>query len=97
MPSKFPVWIYGVLALQFLLALVIGAFLLIMGNAYSGGPALDLMTIIVLLGLLLPPLLCMWLARRQWEAGRSAAAKLLAFAPVLLILAVGAFAELVMA
>lgn len=97
MPSKFPVWIYGVLALQLLLALVLCAFLLVMGNAYSGGSPLNLMTLIVLLALLLPPLLCLWSARRQWEAGRSTAAKLLAFAPVLLILGIGALAELVMA
>jgi hypothetical protein len=97
MMSKFPVWITIVLALQMLVALAVSAFLLILGSAYGGGGSLNLGSITGLVALILPPPLCFWLARQQWQGGRYGVAKLLAFAPILLFCVLAVFLEVVMA
>jgi hypothetical protein len=79
-----------------LLAMAVSAFFLILGSAFSGELSLNLGSIAVLLALLLPPPLCLYLARRQWPVGRHGVAKLLAFAPILLFFVIGVVLELVM-
>jgi hypothetical protein len=97
MDPKFPVWMTIALTLQILIALAFSAYLLILGSGYNGESSLDLASLAGLMILLLPPMLCSWLAHRQWLAGRFTAAKVLALAPVLLVGFIGVGAEFVMA
>ena len=90
MVQKFPVWIYVVLAVQFLSALALCAFVVMLGSAFSGKIELDFAQSALIFGLLALPVLSLWLARTQWRAGRSTAANMLAFAPILLFFAISA-------
>lgn len=90
MIQKFPIWIYIVLAVQFLMALAMCAFALMLSSAFGGEIKLDLAQSAFIFGLLALPLLSLWLARSQWRAERSTAAYVLAFAPILLFFAISA-------
>jgi hypothetical protein len=96
-PTKFPVWIYIVLALQMLVALAFSGFLLILGNAYNSENLLSLGSIIVLMVILFPPPLCWWQSRSQWQAERYTVARVLAFGPVVAFCALNVVLALVLA
>lgn len=95
MTVKFPIWIYIVLGLQLLGCLALALFVFIMGSAYDG--VLEPHNIALIVIISVTPIICVWLARSQWQAGRYNPAKVLAIAPALLFVALYLVLALVMA
>jgi hypothetical protein len=94
MQPKFPVWLLIISILQILASLALCALLLVIGSAFSGEVTLNIIQAAVLILILVTPLLCLWLARKQWHAGRNKIAVLTVFAPIWLFLLIGVAVEL---
>jgi hypothetical protein len=94
MQPKFPIWLLVISILQILASFALGALLVIIGSAFGGETSLSLLQAAVLGLILAIPLFCLWLARKQWQAGRSKLAILTALAPIWLFLLIGALLEL---
>jgi hypothetical protein len=82
MTPNFPIWMTIVLALQMLSAFALAVLLWIFGSMFDG--TLGLGNTVLIGFILLSPLLCWWLARSRWQAGKHGLAKALAFSPILI-------------
>ena len=95
MTSKFPIWIYVVIALQMLIGLVLAAVVMVFDSDMSGVISHGGKAAIAIL--LLLPLLSLWLSRWQWQANQHLRAMLLAFIPIILWLVASGIVQLVLA
>lgn len=94
MQPKFPIWLLVISVIEILVSLALVFFGMVIKSAFSGQVSLDAILVAVIGVIVLIPLLCLWLARKQWHAGRNKIAILTACAPMSLFLLIGVVLEI---